>query len=293
MALRDLHLARRRAPGFTLVELLVVVAVIAALVAILLPSLRSAKDKAAEVVCRTNQQTILRAFVYYSREYHDRLPGVDGPEPTAAWWYAVDEYLDERIPPSVYDCRQVDMPQVMFCPRGKVAFPKTYMTSGQIEVTHYFLNGVEKSKGMGFGDDIRMGLFGGEGRITDPDSPSECMMMGELVNFNKIADLDHPAAIKAHEDAGSDVQQAWIRYHHRATAGFFHGSAMNVGYGDGHVAALDGIAVADEYSGDSSQWPVAMREDPTLFYPNLSLPSAEDRPSFWGPPYEDYEPDGS
>ena len=41
----------RRARGFTLIELLVVIAIIALLMAILMPTLRAAKDQARKTVC--------------------------------------------------------------------------------------------------------------------------------------------------------------------------------------------------------------------------------------------------
>ena len=41
----------RRGKGFTLIELLVVIAIIALLMAILMPTLRAAKDQARKTVC--------------------------------------------------------------------------------------------------------------------------------------------------------------------------------------------------------------------------------------------------
>jgi len=54
-----------RKQGFTLIELLVVVAIIAVLVAMLLPAIQSAREKAREVVCLSNQrQIVLGVFMY-------------------------------------------------------------------------------------------------------------------------------------------------------------------------------------------------------------------------------------
>ncbi len=60
--------------GFTLIELLVVVAIITLLVAILLPSLRSARSQAKRVVCRNNMRCIWTGILTYSLEYKDRVP---------------------------------------------------------------------------------------------------------------------------------------------------------------------------------------------------------------------------
>ncbi|MFB3894385.1 MAG: type II secretion system protein [Phycisphaerae bacterium] len=51
--------------AFTLIELLVVIAIIALLVAILLPSLRQARNLASEVVCSSNLHAVGQAFAMY------------------------------------------------------------------------------------------------------------------------------------------------------------------------------------------------------------------------------------
>jgi prepilin-type N-terminal cleavage/methylation domain-containing protein len=52
--------------GFTLVELLVVVAIIALLISILAPSLKAAKDLAKEMLCMTNQRALGTALSIYA-----------------------------------------------------------------------------------------------------------------------------------------------------------------------------------------------------------------------------------
>ncbi len=66
----------RRPKGFTLIEVLVVVAVIALLMAILLPSLRNAREQARRLVCRNNMRAIFTGIYAYSLEQRDRLPMV-------------------------------------------------------------------------------------------------------------------------------------------------------------------------------------------------------------------------
>ena len=60
--------------GFTLVELLVVVAIIAILAAMLLPALSRARERARAAVCMSNLKQIANAFHMYTLDYDGYLP---------------------------------------------------------------------------------------------------------------------------------------------------------------------------------------------------------------------------
>ena len=59
--------------AFTLIELLVVIAIIAVLMAILMPSLRAAKDHARRIHCVSNLKTLSLAWFMYKDENDDKL----------------------------------------------------------------------------------------------------------------------------------------------------------------------------------------------------------------------------
>jgi len=65
---------KRAMKGFTLIEILVVVAIIALLVAILLPSLRRARGQARAVACATNMRTCHQATFFYLQANNDFFP---------------------------------------------------------------------------------------------------------------------------------------------------------------------------------------------------------------------------
>ena len=66
--------APRRRRGFTLVELLVVVGIIALLMSILLPALNKARENARQVKCANNMRQIWMACLMYANENKDMLP---------------------------------------------------------------------------------------------------------------------------------------------------------------------------------------------------------------------------
>ena len=68
------ELTVKRKNGFTLIELLVVIAVIGLLLSIILPSLKKAKQKAQEILCRSNLRQWGVLYTLYSQDYDGSLP---------------------------------------------------------------------------------------------------------------------------------------------------------------------------------------------------------------------------
>jgi prepilin-type N-terminal cleavage/methylation domain-containing protein/prepilin-type processing-associated H-X9-DG protein len=72
---------RKKRAGFTLVELLVVISIIALLVSILLPSLKKARDQAKDTLCKANLHQLGLSVQYYIQDSSDRLPWIPGVPP--------------------------------------------------------------------------------------------------------------------------------------------------------------------------------------------------------------------
>lgn len=87
--------SRRRRHAFTLVELLVVVSIIAVLISILLPSLRSARESAKRTICASNLRSLGMGFFIYAEAYQGKIPAAhslwDAP------WGKGDMFWHQRL----------------------------------------------------------------------------------------------------------------------------------------------------------------------------------------------------
>src|SRR5438309_4067986 len=61
--------------GFTLVELLVVIGIIAILISILLPALGKARESARAIKCSSNMHQLMMGFLMFANEHQGSLPG--------------------------------------------------------------------------------------------------------------------------------------------------------------------------------------------------------------------------
>ena len=89
---------------FTLIELLIVVAVIAILAAMLLPALNSAREKARGISCLNNHNTIGKAVQMYVSDNQDYFfpyshwtGGVSGSGSQIIWWNRTNGFINEYL----------------------------------------------------------------------------------------------------------------------------------------------------------------------------------------------------
>jgi len=93
----------KRQNGFTLVELLVVIGIIALLISILLPALNKARESAKALACLSNERQIATAIFMYAGENRQSLPNFStyGSGVEADYWYMkILPYLGAKLAPS-------------------------------------------------------------------------------------------------------------------------------------------------------------------------------------------------
>jgi len=129
---------KQKGCGLSLIELLVVMAVIALLLAIMLPSLGSARCAAMRVKCTHNLRQINMAMNMYLDDSESKFPCADDPVSTSPYYWLwmgrgwrsfVEPYLAVKI--------DANHPSVLRCPQDKTAKDKYESTSYSYSLSFY------------------------------------------------------------------------------------------------------------------------------------------------------------
>jgi prepilin-type N-terminal cleavage/methylation domain-containing protein/prepilin-type processing-associated H-X9-DG protein len=215
---------RRSAPrGFTLVELLVVIGIIALLIALLLPTMQRAREQAKSAQCLSNLHQMGVAAAAYAADNRGLFPLAIGPN-------SVDWDYDESVPTSptpgllwgrktnarVQQCPSYDGKSLgTFDPYTGYNYNISYVGGGIGEVTPLFNSHVTPAQYGSFRNPACTALFG------DAASPG---------GTNKFM---RAPILMAGTDVGDGVSTLTRVY---GTQGFRHMGRANIGYVDGHAA---------------------------------------------------------
>ena len=136
----------RKYEKFTIVELLVTIAVIAILASLLLPALNSARQKAKEIACTSNLKQMGVMYGMYGGDYKDYLPQV--PENATFSFYTREIISISTVPEWVsygkfYPAGYVKTGRVFYCPLndGKNVMGDYYGNAGAWSWINFLNNG--------------------------------------------------------------------------------------------------------------------------------------------------------
>ena len=136
----DVPLSIINCKGFTLVELLVVIGIVALLMAILIPVMSAARERAQRAVCLSNLRQLTMAWITYADEHDGKLVlGLAGAERaldsrSMKGWLGAAFLFPENRSAIIADrnkgplwpyLRDID---IYRCPRGRVGHACTYKT---------------------------------------------------------------------------------------------------------------------------------------------------------------------
>ena len=123
-----------RKEAFTLIELLIVIAILGVLVGLLVPALQKAKVQARQLRGTGNQKSIVSALHYYALDHRGRFPpstATMGPrgsywnwlEPTTVTTYYEKQPLHAHRSLSGFLYNYIDDPKVLYCPNVPEEYP--------------------------------------------------------------------------------------------------------------------------------------------------------------------------
>jgi prepilin-type N-terminal cleavage/methylation domain-containing protein/prepilin-type processing-associated H-X9-DG protein len=110
---------RQTCGGFSLIELLVVVSIIAVLAGMLLPGVRMVRDAARATQCTSNLRQLQLANATYKSDNGYWIPGYDNTFAGSRFWIQSRDFIASYTDDKVTDADNTHIPAGQFCPASR------------------------------------------------------------------------------------------------------------------------------------------------------------------------------
>ncbi|MDD2707316.1 MAG: prepilin-type N-terminal cleavage/methylation domain-containing protein [Verrucomicrobiae bacterium] len=191
--------------GFTLVELLITLAILAVLFSLLLTSISKAKDKARQIVCMNNLRQIGTALNIYATDNDGRLPNLWAADWLQCFWPQVGPLLGEpmTVLADKYKTR------IYKCPAEK--YVGTVLGQGPVYALNYKLKDASRSNAS---------LYAGCA-LSEISNPGNTLLVGDAFFMASWSNSSSQISTVNESQAG---------------IGYRHSGGANLLFVDGHAA---------------------------------------------------------
>ena len=124
--------------GFSLIELLLTIAIISMLAGTLLPALGKARERARQTVCASNLKQISLAFTMYLQDYEEIFPCAQDPVNTSPFYFLwMGRGWRGLLAPYITSNISALNPSVLYCPSDRTAPQQWESTSYAYSMAFY------------------------------------------------------------------------------------------------------------------------------------------------------------
>lgn len=236
----------KRKKNFSLIELLVVCAIIAILAGMLLPALNKVRMQAQKINCTSNLKQIGNASIVYTSDFNDYLPPGQyytgaGSDNNAYWYHLLNQYLGKKSADTWRN--NDDNSKVLYCPGDREG-----VTPGAGEF-------------IGYGKNVYLHQWNGWIDINLPETqtckvmripaPSGKIVYGDNASSWKIVFSSRPWLYYPMEDI---TAEAGGTNKEMAFSSARHDNSKNLSFVDGHAGNLRLVQLLTDFRDERTLW---------------------------------------